>query len=39
MADLDCDFCGDLGCVYCDPDDGQNDYYLPQYDTDDGDDD
>ena len=21
MADPDCDFCGDLGCVYCDSDD------------------
>ena len=35
MADPDCDFCGDLGCVYCDSDDGGNDYDLTQYNDDD----
>ena len=30
-----CDFCGDLGCVYCDSDDGGNDYDLTQYNDDD----
>ena len=35
MADPDCDFCGDLGCVYCDSDDGDNDYDLTQYNDDD----
>ena len=33
MADPDCDFCGDLGCVYCDSD-GDNDYNLAQYNND-----
>ena len=32
--DPDCDFCGDLGCVYCDSD-GDNDYNLAQYNSDD----
>ena len=35
MADPDCDFCGDLGCVYCDSDDDGNDYDLTQYNDDD----
>ena len=35
MADPDCDFCGDLGCAYCDSDDGGNDYDLTQYNDDD----
>ena len=35
MANPDCDFCGDLGCVYCDSDDGGNDYDLTQYNDDD----
>ena len=35
IGDVDCDFCGDLGCVYCDSDDGGNDYDLTQYNDDD----